>query len=107
MESVWESAVGEHERAAHAARTWRVCEEGMGSVCVCVCVCVTGSTCCTMAAAKGDDREQAACRGVTFFALRCSSSRLSASGTAFKSAGKPENADEMPTLMAVCYAKRA
>lgn len=66
-----------------------------------------GCTCFTTAAANGDDREQAACSGVTFFALRCSSSRLSSGGTAFKSAGKPEKAEEMPTLGAARYAKRA
>jgi hypothetical protein len=57
-----------------------------------------GHTCCTTAAARGDERELAACSGLTFFALGCSSTSLSESCSAAKSAGKPENADEMATL---------
>lgn len=33
FESVWERAVGQHERAAQAARTCSMCEEGKDGVC--------------------------------------------------------------------------
>ena len=76
LESVWARAWEQQEHARHA-----------------------DSTCGTTTEAAAEDREQAAWSGVTFLAFGCRSSWLSAAERTCNNNGRPENAEDTPTLV--------
>lgn len=59
---------------------------------------VLKNTCGTTTADRGEEREHAACSGLTFLAFGSSSSAVSEAAMASNSAGRAENADDTPTL---------